>query len=220
MASGPLPSGAAAPALSLPGINRDTAVSLEEFRGKSAVLLGLFRGLHCPFCRRQVFQLDLSHDKLQAAGVQVISVINTPVDRARLYFKHHRVRSLLAADADATAHRAFGVPAFAIAPGPSQWPARIAMEDIEKLRINPFDALPAPLSPFAALEALNKKDDFEVTPVDQAVIAQHGTQLAGHFLIDREGVVRWSDLEATGGMGDVGRFPTPDTILAVARSLS
>jgi peroxiredoxin len=30
-------------------------VSLADYRGKRAVLLGFFRGLHCPFCRRQIW---------------------------------------------------------------------------------------------------------------------------------------------------------------------
>ena len=35
-----------APSFTLPAINREGAVSLEAYRGKRPVLVGLFRGLH------------------------------------------------------------------------------------------------------------------------------------------------------------------------------
>ena len=35
-----------APSFSLPAINREGAVSLDDYRGKQPVLVGLFRGLH------------------------------------------------------------------------------------------------------------------------------------------------------------------------------
>ena len=35
-----------APDFSLPAVNRESAISLDEYRGKQPVLVGLFRGLH------------------------------------------------------------------------------------------------------------------------------------------------------------------------------
>lgn len=35
-----------APSFVLPAVNRDGAVSLDDYRGRSSVLVGLFRGLH------------------------------------------------------------------------------------------------------------------------------------------------------------------------------
>ena len=42
----PLKPGDIAPTFSLPAINDDGIVSLEDYRGKSTVLLALFRGIH------------------------------------------------------------------------------------------------------------------------------------------------------------------------------
>jgi peroxiredoxin len=42
----PLRSGDAAPNFSLPAVNREGIVSLADYRGKSPVMVGLFRGLH------------------------------------------------------------------------------------------------------------------------------------------------------------------------------
>ena len=44
--SRPLQPGDPAPGFTLPVINRSGSVSLGDFRGKQAVFLGLFRGLH------------------------------------------------------------------------------------------------------------------------------------------------------------------------------
>lgn len=42
----PLEPGDRAPSFTLPAVNREGVVSLEEYRGKQPVLVGLFRGLH------------------------------------------------------------------------------------------------------------------------------------------------------------------------------
>jgi len=76
--------GDAAPALTLPAVNREGSVTLADYRGRQPVLLGLFRGLHCPFCRRHLVQFGALAPKLQALGVEVVGVINTPLERAQL----------------------------------------------------------------------------------------------------------------------------------------
>ncbi len=46
MASTPLRPGDPAPRFALPAVNRDDQVSLDDYRGRSPLLLSLFRGLH------------------------------------------------------------------------------------------------------------------------------------------------------------------------------
>jgi len=46
MASTLLRAGDPAPAFQLPAVNREGQVSLDDYRGRSPVLVGLFRGLH------------------------------------------------------------------------------------------------------------------------------------------------------------------------------
>src|SRR5258705_6260777 len=111
MAFIPLRPGDPAPDFSLPAVNREGQISLDDYRGRSPVLVALFRGLHCPFCRRQLVQLGTTQDKLQALGVETMAVVNTPLERARLYFKYRPARVLLTADPAAATHRSFWVPA-------------------------------------------------------------------------------------------------------------
>ena len=222
MASAPVKLGDPAPQFALPAVNREGQVSLDDYRGRSPVLIALFRGLHCPFCRRQLVQLGTTQDKLKALGVETMAVVNTPLERARLYFKYRPARVLLTADPEAVTHRSFGLHEAAPVEDESQasWAKQtFTMGQLQATLINPTGELPEPQNPFQATETLNKRDGFEMTEVDQQIAAAHGFVLPGHFLIDREGVIRWLQIEASERMGDLGKQPGDEEILAAARSL-
>jgi hypothetical protein len=69
------------------------------------------------------------------------------------------------------------------------------------------------------METLNKQDGFEPTETDHQIAAAHGTQMAGHFLIDREGIIRWRHIEAGERIEDLSQFPSDEEILRAARGL-
>ena len=50
----PLRPGDRAPNIVFDAISHDGKIALDDFRGRTPLLVGLFRGLHCPFCRRHV----------------------------------------------------------------------------------------------------------------------------------------------------------------------
>jgi peroxiredoxin len=214
-----LRTGDRAPEFDLPAINRDGRISLADYRGRANVLVGLYRGLHCPFCRRQIALLGRIHGALLEAGVETIGIVNTLPERGRLYFRHNQVPLALAADPDTVVHEAYGVPKPAVTASGSAWPASVTVKELEAARINPTGELPAELPPVEAVAALNKKDGFEPTAADEAVIARHALQLVGHFLIDRAGVVRWTQLEAQASANAIAAFPAPGELLDAARTL-
>ena len=156
--------------------------------------------------------------KLKPAGVETLGIVNTTLDRARLYFKYRPARMPLAADPEASTHRAYGVPAFQIG-DTSQWPFRATPDDLMSLRVNPTGELPEALPPPEAAAELNRREGFQLTPVDEQIAAANGGQLDGFFLLDRDGIVRWTHIEAGERMADLGKFPTEADILAAARSL-
>ena len=166
-------------------------------------------------------QLGITQEKLKAVGVETVAVVNTPLERARLYFKYRPARVLLAAAPEAATHRAFGVPAGVLVEdeAATSWPQSATLGQLQAVLVNPTGELPAPQNPFAASETLNQRDGFEPTEIDQQIAATHGTQLAGHFLIDREGIIRWRQIEAGERIGDLGTFPSDEEILAAARGL-
>ena len=116
-------------------------------------------------------QLGTTQEKLKAVGVETMAVVNTPLERARLYFKYRPARVLLAADPEAKTHRSFRVPAGTLVENESEasWSqGTVTMGQMQAARINPTGELPEPQNPFVAMETLNKKDGFEVTEVDHA----------------------------------------------------
>src|SRR5258707_6158474 len=139
--------GDSAPSVTLPAVNREGQVSLDDYRGRSPVLIALFRGLHCPFCRRQLVQLGTTQDTLKAFGVETMAVVNTPLTRARLYFNYRPARVLLAADPEAATHRALGGPAGVLVHDESKDSRPHGTGTIGQLHgalINPTGQLPGP----------------------------------------------------------------------------
>ncbi len=212
-----------APAFVLPSVNREGTVSAADLRGRP-FLLGFYRGLHCPFCRRQLVQLAGMQPTLRAGGVETLAVINTPVERARLYFRHRPSPVTLLSDPDCHTHRAFGVPRIEFIPEGSserpEWPHRTSMERFQAVRVNPTGELPEPMHPLEGNTALNAKDGFELEEADKAIMANHLGQLAGHFLVDAAGIVRWTHIEARDGPESLCTFPTAAQIIAAAGSLA
>ena len=219
---GPLQPGDRAPNIVLDAITREGKVALEDFRGRSPILVGLFRGLHCPFCRRHIAaqaQLDAA---LRDKGVESLTVVNTPIDRARLYFRYHPLPDLLAAsDPERVSHRAFGLPNIEFTQNETEWPRKVGMDVI--MSMPPVDMpgeLPGPMARPAAAEYLNTKDGYEMTDADQRMVAAGSGQLFGQFLLDREGVVRWTFTEVPEGGQRMFGMPNPQELMSAASQVA
>jgi peroxiredoxin len=208
----PVSPGTPAPDFALPAIDGSGTISLQDFRGKSPVFLALFIGLWCPFCRRSIAEMSAAEPQLKQEGVETLCVVATPPDNARLYFKYRPTRLRLAADPELTTHRAYGLP--------KPEPSPELMNALETVRINPDGVLPEPLPIMQAAEAISKLDGYGGTPTDQADMQRQWPQLKGQFLIDRDGVVRWANVECSEGLSGMGKFPTREEILTAARSLA
>jgi len=198
-------------------------VSLADLRGRP-FLIGFYRGLHCPFCRRQVVQLGAVQPALRAAGIETLAVINTPVDRAKLYFRHRPTPVMLLSDPECLTHQAFGVPRIVMLPDGSSeqavWPYRASGAQFMASRINPTGELPGPTFPLDANGVLNAMDGFQMEEADNAILANHPTQLVGHFLVDGAGMVAWVQIEAPEGPNGISTFPTPQQLIAAAKGLA
>ncbi len=216
----PLQPGDRAPDFTLPAANREGSVSLADYRGKQAALIGLYRGLHCPFCRRQVVQLGAVQEKLQALGVETLAIVNTQPERARMYYRYRPTRATVLADPGAGTHLAFGIPRPDIGPDvESRWPAKANLAEFAAVRLNPTGELAAPMPIFEASAELNRRDGFEATDADNQIMASNPSLLTGHFLVDRAGIVRWAQVEGSEGMNDLARYPSGEELVAAARAV-
>jgi peroxiredoxin len=208
----PISPGERAPDFVLPAVDGSGTVSLADYRGQSPLFLALFVGLWCPFCRRAIAQVAANEPSLKASGVETLGIIATSPDNARLYFKFRPTRFRLAADPDLTTHQAFGVPRPAATPE--------LMQAAETTQINPDGMFPEPLPIIEAFAQASALDGYQQNESDRSDKDRQWPQLKGQFLIDRDGIVRWANIEcAKEGLAGVGRFPSREEILAAARSM-
>ena len=218
---GPLQPGDRAPNVVLDAITREGKIAIDDFRGQKPLLVGLFRGLHCPFCRRQIAAFSQIAPALREKGIESLTVVNTPIERARLYFRYHPMPAVLpASDPERVSHRAFGLPIFEITENETLWPYKLSMSDAMATRVDFPGETPGPVNPMTATEILNKKDGYEVTEVDQQMVATGNNQLVGEFLLDREGIVRWAFTEAAEGRRNMFGKPSTQELMSAASQLA
>ncbi|MER8636270.1 peroxiredoxin-like family protein [Mesorhizobium sp. M1365] len=204
----PLQPGDRAPNIILDAISREGKIALDDFRGRSPLLIGLFRGLHCPFCRRHVAAMAQLKPALREKGVECLAVVNTPVERARLYFRYHPAPDLLAAsDPERASHRAFGL-------------REVGMDTVMAIRIDLPGELPEPMDVMAMYEFLNKKEGYEIAGADQQAMASGQGQLVGQFLIDRAGIVRWNFTEVLEDGLNTFKAPNPEELMSAASQVA
>ncbi|MEJ6849746.1 peroxiredoxin-like family protein [Sinorhizobium fredii] len=204
----PLQPGDLAPNIVLDAISREGKIALDDFRGRSPLLIGLFRGLHCPFCRRHVAAMAQLNPALREKGVQSLAVVNTPVERARLYFRYHPIPGLLAAsDPVRASHRAFGLP-------------EVGADAVMAILIDLPGELPEPMGVVEMDEFLNKKEGYDVTQADQQMMTSDQEQLVGQFLIDREGIVRWTFTEVLESGLQTFKTPNPEELMSAASQVA
>ncbi|TIM37345.1 AhpC/TSA family protein, partial [Mesorhizobium sp.] len=145
---------------------------------------------------------------LREKGVECLAVVNTPVERARLYFRYHPAPDLLAAsDPERASHRAFGL-------------REVGMDTVMAIRIHLPGELPEPMDVMAMNEFLNKKEGYEITEADQQAMASGQAQLVGQFLLDRDGVVRWTSTEVLEDGLNTFRALNPEELMSAASQVA
>jgi peroxiredoxin len=205
--------GEPAPDFDLPTVQEEGKVSLADYRGRRPVFLALFVGLYCPFCRRSIARLGSLRDKLDAAGVETLGVVATELDNARLYFKYRPSRLPLAADPEFSTHRAYGLQKIQV--------DEAVMAAVNSVRVNPTGELPEPMSPAQASAALDQAEGYQRTDADERDIERQWPLVKAQFLVDREGIVRWANVECeVDGFAGIGKFPADDEILVAVRTVA
>ena len=155
--------------------------------------------------------LGLTAEKLRAVGVETVGVVGTAVDRARRYFRYRPLRYPVGADPELATHRAFGVPR-----------SNMTEEVLQAIipRVNELareSGLAAP--PGGGWDALDRQDGIDRTDYASDT-ERHQVQFIAQFLLDRDGVIRWANIEcARDGLEGLDRFPTDEEFLAAARAL-
>ncbi len=197
--------GQPAPDFTLPAADREGTVSLSDYRGRHPVLLAIFRGVYCPFCRRQIAQLGLTAETLRERGVETLGVVATSAERARLYFRFRPARIPLGADPGLVTHSAYGLPRFPLSDE--------LMRSIDAAALAWAHDVGVPAQAGSAYATVDALDGFQPLPSDEREVEQHQAQFIGQFLIDRDGIVRWAGVEDR-----PGDFPSDASLQDLVRT--
>jgi hypothetical protein len=157
--------------------------------------------------------LGRTAEKLDGIGVQTLAVVGSAANRVRLYLRYPPTRCLVGADPGLATHRAYGVPRAPMSP--EIWDA------VESASTELARDLRLPVSGEEPHEVIGRLDGYEATDADQADLERHQAQFTAQFLIGRDGLVRWANVEcARDGLAGIDKFPSDEEILAAARALS
>ena len=213
--TGPLQLGERAPNFVLDAITREGKIAIDDFRGEKPVLVGLYRGPALSLLQASYRDDFAAHTSPQREGHRKPdSGEHAHRAVAALSSVSSDVGLLAAADPERASHRAFGLPNLQIIEGESALPHKVSMSDVKSMRLNVPGEMPEPMDPFATLEYLNKKDNYDIAEADQQMIATGVGQLVGQFLLDRDGVVRWTFSEVLDG--GLGAFPNSEAMMSAA----
>ena len=153
---------------------------------------------------------------MQAIGVETLAIVATEPERAQLYFRFHPARVPLAADPAMTTHRSYGL---------IRYPATSAYtQKLMSLYTGLARELHEPVAETASLtklvNAVGQRDGFEMSDADWRDWRAGEGQVVGQFLLDRDGIIRWTNIEgAREGLAGAGKFPSDEEFLAAARAL-
>ncbi len=157
--------------------------------------------------------LGKTAEKLERLGVQTVAVVGSEPERVRLYLRYRPTHCIVGADAELAVHRAYGVPRAPLSP--EIWGA------VESASADLARDLRLPHDEGQAYKVVDRLDGYQVTTGDQAELEKHQGQFTAQFLVDRDGVVRWANVEcARDGLAGIDQFPTEADILTAARTLS
>jgi hypothetical protein len=132
--------------------------------------------------------------------VETVAVVASNLERARLYLRYRPVRCAVGADPGLTTHRAYGVP---------------RTEPTAEV----FEAIAVP-DDGSAVPVVDRLDGFETTESEVSEFQQHQIQFTAQYLLDRDGVVRWANVECSrDGLAGLDKFPSDGELVAAARAL-
>jgi peroxiredoxin len=182
--------GQPAPVFRLPSA-QGSEVGLDDYRGKQNVIVWFTKGMGCPFCRSQMSQLARGYQDIRKLGAEVLEVSVSPLPRARLYAQKFQLPFPYLCDPDFQVRRLWGLES--------------REHGLAYYAVGFFKGMAMPKPP-------NDYGNFP-PPFDEMKNVMHDDDM-GFFLVDKQGVVRYS--LAASYMAEKGSHPLPanDEILA------
>jgi hypothetical protein len=121
--------------------------------------------------------------RFSALQVTTVAVVNSPLDRARIYFTRRPTPLVLAADPERVSHRAFGGPPhLSTLHGLTHDQVDALIYGPEGVLVDPAGELGQPTPFIAAQHELNRRDGY-VPTLDEEQVRTAGPSLQMVFLI-------------------------------------
>ena len=165
-------------------------VGLDDFKGRSAVVLWFTKGMACPFCRQQMSQLARAYPRIKERGGEVLEVTSSTPARAQFYARQFKLPFPYLCDPDYRVRAEWGLQKRSH--GPGYYVKMLAKGMKAEPPPNDFGAFKPALGEFPQVLA---DDDM------------------GIFIVDRAGVVRYSLAGSYFSEAGPHAMPGPDEIL-------
>jgi hypothetical protein len=168
---------------------------LSDYLGRKNLLLWFSKGLHCPFCRRNMARLSQAYAQFLALHAEVLQITHNTQEEAELYFRSYKLATPYLCDPDRQVHLRYGIPLEQQAIG------AVAANIVTSCLMVTGDLL-----------TLGQKSPLPVVPVMRMGIRFQSAQLV--VAADRAGVVRH-----VRSIGPFDTLPTVAELLSVLEPL-
>ena len=84
-------------------------IALSDYLGRKNLLLWFSKGLHCPFCRRNMARLSQAYPQFQGCDAEILQVTLNTMDEANLYFRNYHLATPYLCDPDRQVHLRYGI---------------------------------------------------------------------------------------------------------------
>jgi hypothetical protein len=164
-------------------------VGLDDYRGRSNVILFFAKGMACGFCRQKMSQLARGAPRFRELDAEIVMVSPTTLERGRFYGRNFQLPFPYLCDPDYRAYEGYGL---VVRPHSLPWKVGVALH---AMRMPPPETEFGPPKPtFGEITRLLNDDDL------------------GLFIVDKAGTIRYATVGANTsfeGTKPVGGSPIP-----------
>ena len=145
-------------------------VGLEDYVGRSNLILFFAKGMACGFCRQKMSQLARGAPRFRELGTEIALVAPTTLERGRFYARNFQLPFPYLCDPEHRVYEAYGL---ALRPHSLAWRTAVALRT---MRVPPPETEFGPPKPtFGEITRLLVDDDLGFFIIDKAGVIRHAT---------------------------------------------
>jgi peroxiredoxin len=158
--------GQRAPSFRLPAA-QGGEVGVDDYRGRTNLILFFAKGMGCGFCRQKMSQLARGAPRFRSLDTEIVMVTPTPLSRAQFYARNFQLPFPYLCDPDYAVHETYGL---AMRPHSLAWKTKFLLHAAR---------IPQPENDFGPAK-----------PTLPELVRVLNDDDLGFFIVDKEGIVR------------------------------